>query len=93
MSRHIIVGEFCDMPVRNCLKPVLEEKLKIKRLTAYRFGKLTGFGRATSDRINDPEWIPNPDSLKTICETFRLQPGEFLYWVPSVKENNQEINI
>lgn len=78
------------MPVRNCLKPVLEEKLKIKRLTAYRFGKLTGFGRATSDRINDPEWVPNPDSLKTICETFRIQPGEFLYWVPGPKEVTQE---
>ncbi len=70
------------MPVRNCLKPVLEKRLQIKNLTAYRFQKLTGLGRGTSIRINDPNWVPSSDTLQTICETFRLQPGEFLYWVP-----------
>ena len=70
------------MPVRNCLKPVLEKKLQIERLTPYRFQKLTGLGRGTSERINDPEWVPNEQTLVTICKTFRIQPGEFLYWVP-----------
>lgn len=70
------------MPVRNCLKPVLEKKLNIQRLTPYRFGKLTGLGRATSDRINDPNWIPSAETLETICRIFRIQPGEFIYWVP-----------
>ncbi len=70
------------MPVRNCLKPVLEKKLNIERLTPYRFGKLTGLGRATSDRINDPNWIPSAETLETICRIFRIQPGEFIYWIP-----------
>lgn len=70
------------MPVRNCLKPVLEKKLGIQNLTGYKFGKLTKLGRATSERINDPNWIPNERSLEVICRTFQIQPGEFLYWVP-----------
>lgn len=76
------------MSVKNCLKPVLEEKLKIKKLTGYKFGKLTGFGRATSERIHDPNWIPNERTLETICKTFRIQPGEFLYWVPDPEESD-----
>jgi DNA-binding Xre family transcriptional regulator len=75
------------MPVRNCLKPVLEKKLQIKNLTAYRFQKLTGLGRGTSIRINDPNWVPNEQSLATICKTFRIQPGEFLYWVPDESDS------
>jgi len=70
------------MSVKNCLKPVLEEKLKLKNLTGYRFGKLTGLGRETSERINDPNWVPSEKTLDIICKTFRIQPGEFLYWVP-----------
>jgi DNA-binding Xre family transcriptional regulator len=75
------------MPVRNCLKPVLEEKLKLKKLTGYKFGKLTGLGRATSERIHDPNWIPNERTLEIICKTFRIQPGEFLYWVPDESDS------
>ena len=85
------MGEFCEMPVRNCLKPVLEKKLNIKKLTGYKFGKLTGFGRATSERIHDPNWIPNEKTLDTICKTFRIQPGEFLFWVPD--ESDIEIPL
>jgi len=79
---HIIKGDFTRMPVRNCLKPVLEKKLQISKLTPYRFGKLTGLGRGTSDKINDPNWVPNERTLEIICKTFRLQPGDFLYWIP-----------
>jgi len=75
------------MSVKNCLKPVLEKKLNIKKLTGYKFGKLTGLGRATSERIHDPNWIPNERTLDTICKTFRIQPGEFLYWVPEESDS------
>ena len=73
------------MSVKNCLKPVLEEKLKVKRLTGYRFGKLTGLSRETSERINDPNWVPSAQILDVICKTFKVQPGEFLYWVPDTE--------
>lgn len=69
------------MPVQNCLKSVLEKRLGIQNLTGYRFQKLTGLGRGTSSRINDSSWVPNEQTLETICKTFKIQPGEFLYWV------------
>ena len=82
----MIGGEFCGMSVKNCLKPVLEEKLKIKKLTSYRFGKLTGLSDGTAHRIDDPNWVPSPKILDVICRTFKIQPGEFLYWVPDSSE-------
>jgi hypothetical protein len=81
------------MPVRNCLKPILEKKLQIKNLTAYKFQKLTGLAKGTSSRINDPEWIPNEKSLVIICKTFQIQPGEFLYWIPDESDLPSEACI
>ena len=67
------------MPVKNQLKKVLEERYQ-KPLTAYRFRKLSGLGQATSLKINDPYWVPRPETLETICKKFNLQPGDFLFY-------------
>ncbi|TAG93121.1 MAG: XRE family transcriptional regulator [Oscillatoriales cyanobacterium] len=83
----MIGGEFCGMSVKNCLKPVLEERLKLKKLTSYRFRKLTGLSTGTAERIDDPNWVPSEKVLDIICRTFRIQPGEFLYWVPDASES------
>jgi len=75
------------MSVRNCLKPVLEKKLKLKKLTSYKFSKLTGLSIGTAHRIDDPNWVPSEKVLDVICRTFKIQPGEFLYWVPDSSED------
>jgi DNA-binding Xre family transcriptional regulator len=67
------------MPVKNQLKRILEERFQ-KPLTAYRFRKLSGLGQATSLKINDPFWVPRPETLEVICKTFKLQPGDFLFY-------------
>ena len=67
------------MPVKNQLKKILEERFQ-KPLTAYRFRKLSGLGQATSLKINDPCWVPRPETLETICKKFKLQPGDFLFY-------------
>ncbi|WP_366054066.1 helix-turn-helix transcriptional regulator [Microcoleus sp. PH2017_34_RAT_O_A] len=67
------------MPVKNQLKRILEDRFQ-KPLTAYRFRKLSGLGQATSLKINDPFWVPRPETLETICKTFNLQPGDFLFY-------------
>ena len=67
------------MPVKNQLKRILEERFQ-KPLTAYRFRKLSGLGQATSLKINDPFWVPRPETLETICRKFKLQPGDFLFY-------------
>lgn len=68
------------MPVKNKLKQVLEGRLKIDSLTAYRFRKLSGVGQETALKINDPLWVPRPEVLELICKTFDLQPGDFLFY-------------
>jgi hypothetical protein len=49
----------------------------------YRFWQDTGIGRDTAYRMyNDPTYIPASGALNKICEAYRMQPGDFLFWVP-----------
>ena len=66
------------MPVINCLQEVLISK-GIK--TAYQFKKKTGLGQGTALKAwKNRNWIPDPKTLEIICETFDIQPGDFLIY-------------
>jgi len=68
------------MPIINCLKRVLEEKLQIK-MTMHIFWRMTGFASSTASKITDKDWVPNKKNMEVICETFNIQPGEFLLFM------------
>ena len=67
------------MPVKN----KVNEFIKARGLTAYRFWKDTGLSRPTAYRVcSDPEYRLSGDVLDKICDAYRIQPGEILYWEP-----------
>lgn len=79
------------MPVRNRIKEFLDQRpdpVSDNPFTsAYRFWKETGLSRPTAYRlVADPSYIPTGDVLEKICETYRLQPGDLLTWIPSNKD-------
>jgi DNA-binding Xre family transcriptional regulator len=67
------------MPMKNRVG----EFVKKRKITAYRFWKDTGLSRPTAYRVcSDPEYPLAGDVLEKICDAYRIQPGEILYWVP-----------
>lgn len=59
-------------------------------LKPYRFWKQTGLSRATAYRLySDRSYVPTGDVLDKICQTYRIQPGELLIWVPDEEESSQ----
>lgn len=68
------------MPMRNKVKKFLENR----GLSAYRMIQDTKISDTTGYKIaSDPTYIPSAKVLEAICETYRIQPGELLEWVPS----------
>jgi DNA-binding Xre family transcriptional regulator len=67
------------MAVQNRIKKFIEEK----GISRYKFWQDTKLGRDTAYRLcNDPGYIPTGSVLDKICATYRVQPGEFLVWLP-----------
>lgn len=46
--------------------------------------KDTGVAQRTAyDLCNNPLQLPSPDVLRKICNTYQIQPGEILEWIPT----------
>jgi DNA-binding Xre family transcriptional regulator len=68
------------MPVKNKIK----EFLDARGITPYQFRKTTGIAQRTAyDLYNNPNQLPASTVLSKICDAYRVQPSEFLEWVPS----------
>lgn len=67
------------MTVQNSVREFIEKE----GISVYEFRKRTGMSQGTAYSLaNEPDRIPNADVLNRICETFRIQPGEILRWLP-----------
>lgn len=67
------------MSVKNRLREFVEER----RISVYRFWKDTGLSRPTAYRVcKDPDYPLAGEVLDKICDAYKIQPGEILYWVP-----------
>ncbi|MCC5639776.1 helix-turn-helix transcriptional regulator [Nostoc sp. CHAB 5844] len=65
--------------MQNRIKQFIEEK----GISRYKFWQETQLGRDTAYRLcNDPSYIPTGSVLDKICTTYKVQPGEFLVWLP-----------
>jgi DNA-binding Xre family transcriptional regulator len=71
------------MTVQNTIREFIEKR----GISVYRFRKDVGVAQSTAyDLVNSPDRIPNADVLNKICETYRVQPGEVLAWIPDTSE-------
>jgi DNA-binding Xre family transcriptional regulator len=68
------------MAMRNRIRQIVDGR----GITPYEFWKRTGIGSQTTAYAlyNNPEQYPGKNVMNAICETFRLQPGEVIEWVP-----------
>lgn len=67
------------MSVKNKIKKFLYER----GITAYQFRKDVGIAQRTAyDLYNNPDQLPSSTVLSKICDTYEVQPGEVLEWIP-----------
>lgn len=55
--------------------------------------KDTGIAPSTAYNLYDnPDWIPQVTALNKICDFYRVQPSELIYWVPpeEIKEDKED---
>jgi Cro/C1-type HTH DNA-binding domain len=81
------ICEYWVMTMLNRIKEFLDNRPDpisgASQTSPYRFWQDTGIGRDTAYRMyNDPTYIPTSGALNKICEAYRMQPGDFLCWVP-----------
>jgi DNA-binding Xre family transcriptional regulator len=58
--------------------------IESRNISKYKFMKDTGVAQRTAyDLCNNPLQLPSPDVLRKICDTYEIQPGEILEWLPS----------
>ena len=51
------------------------------QINTYKLRLLTGLGQGTCLKLmGDEFYVPNDRVMNTLCETFNLQPGDFLYY-------------
>ncbi|MBD6621109.1 helix-turn-helix transcriptional regulator [Komarekiella sp. 'clone 1'] len=75
------------MSVKNKIKRFLQER----GITAYQFRKEVGIAQRTAyDLYNNPEQLPSSTVLSKICDTYQVQPGEVLEWVPKSEKPDSE---
>jgi DNA-binding Xre family transcriptional regulator len=68
--------------MRNKIKIFLEKR----SLSAYQFVKDTGLAPSTGYGLAaDPSYIPSAKTMTTICDTYKIQPGEILEWVEAIE--------
>lgn len=66
------------------MKNRVKEFIQERGITAYRFWKETGLSRPTAYRVcSDPDYPIGGDVLEKICDAYKVQPGEVIYWIPS----------
>jgi len=74
--------------VKNKIKQFISQK----GITAYQFRKDVGIAQRTAyDLYNNPEQLPSSTVLSKICDTYQIQPGEILEWIPSHQDLGHEI--
>jgi DNA-binding Xre family transcriptional regulator len=74
--------------VKNKIKQFLNQR----GITAYQFRKDVGIAQRTAyDLYNNPEQLPSSTVLSKICDTYQVQPGEILEWIPSHQDSGHEI--
>ena len=65
--------------IRNDLKRLLDQK----GITPYRLHKEAGIHKATALKLyHDREYIPRPDVMDKLAETYGWQPGWYITWMP-----------
>ncbi len=75
------------MTVINTIKSFIDEL----GISVYEFRKRTGIAQRTAyDLYNTPEQLPSSSVLKKICNTFRIQPGIILLWIPEEEEEQKK---
>ncbi|MDV3002797.1 MAG: hypothetical protein N5P05_004452 (plasmid) [Chroococcopsis gigantea SAG 12.99] len=63
--------------MRNRVQHFLAER----QLTPYRFIKDTGIAPTTGYKLaKDPNHLPSITVLKLICDCYKVQPGEIIFW-------------
>ena len=68
--------------MRNKIKQFLDSR----GLSAYRMIQDAKISDTTGYKLaSDPTYIPSAKILEAICETYRVQPGELLEWIPREK--------
>lgn len=66
--------------IRNDLRRLLDQK----GINAYRLHKETGIHKATALRLyHDPEYIPRPDVMEKLADTYGWQPGWYISHIPN----------
>ena len=66
------------MPVRDKVRRLIDEKLKVTR---YEFSERTTLSKTTVYALYDnPEQIPNKVAMDKICDYYKIQPCEFIEW-------------
>ena len=62
----------------------VKEFLDTRGVTPYRFRLDVGIAQRTAyDLYNNSGQLPSSVVLSKICDTYKVQPGEILEWVPS----------
>lgn len=65
--------------MQNRVKPFLEER----QISVYRFILDTGISPATGYKLaKNPKHLPSIGVLQSICDHYRVQPSEILFWTP-----------
>lgn len=78
------------MSVKNKIKKFLYER----GITAYQFRKDVGIAQRTAyDLYNNPDQLPSSTVLSKICDTYEVQPGEVLEWVPKSEKAEKRVSI
>lgn len=64
------------------LKNKVKQFCDKRGLTKYRFCKDTGISEGSGYALyNDDTLIPQKPTLTKICDTYKVQPCEIIYWV------------
>jgi DNA-binding Xre family transcriptional regulator len=76
--------------VKNKIKEFLHER----GITAYQFRKDVGIAQRTAyDLYNNPDQLPSSTVLNKICDTYEVQPGELLEWIPKRDKSRNGVSI
>ncbi|MEG4406385.1 helix-turn-helix transcriptional regulator [Microcoleus sp. MON2_D5] len=60
----------------------IENANQLKVATKKADPRKKGIGQATAlSAWNDPFWLPNTSTLQLICRAFKIQPGDFLFYL------------
>lgn|GEM_PF-1466317 len=71
----------------------IQEFINSKNISKYKFMKDTGVAQRTAyDLCNNPAQLPSPDVLRKICNTYQIQPGEILEWLPYKELETRFVN-